>query len=133
MLNCAPCVPACQRGLRANVLAYQRGLRANVLTCQRGLHAYVPKACHVLIFTCQHANERANVPNGVPTFQIGVSTCQRTCQFFKHLSYEMLGEISILHFCIKDSILCLTSHLYICVYVSHIKIYYTSFLYFIPS
>ena len=91
-----PCVTACQRGLRANVLACQCGSRANVLACQRGLSANVPKACQVLIFTCkraknvptyhkacqcfnlacQHAKRRANfstwhanVPKSVPIFQ----------------------------------------------------------------
>ena len=31
LLNSVPCVPACERGLRADILAYQRGLRANKL------------------------------------------------------------------------------------------------------
>ena len=42
-----PCVPAWQRGLRADMLACQRGLRANVLACKRvksvhTSHVYVP-------------------------------------------------------------------------------------------
>ena len=40
----------------------------------------------------------ANVPNGVPIFQLVVATCKKTCQFFKHSSYEMLSEISILYY-----------------------------------
>ena len=100
-----PCLPA-----------YQRGLPANVFSCE---HTNVPKvpACY-LIFTCQRPNERASVPNGVPTFQIGVSICQRTCQFFKHFSFEMLREISILYFCIKSSTLYLISYLYH-TYIAH--------------
>ena len=94
-----PCLPA-----------RQRGLPANVLSCE---HTNVPNvsACY-LIFTCQRPNECASVPNGVPTFQISASICQRTCQFFKHFSYEMLREISILYFCIKSSKLYLVSYLY---------------------
>ena len=30
-------------------------------------------------------------------FQLGVPMCQMTCRFFKHSSYEMLREISILY------------------------------------
>ena len=62
---------ACLRGLRANMLACQHGLRANVL-----------KACQLLIFTCQRANKRFNVPYGVPVFQLGLPMCQTACQFF---------------------------------------------------
>ena len=96
LLNRVPCVPACHRGLHANVLAYQHGLRANVLACQRAksvptsyfyvptcLRANEPKACQLLIFTCQRVIQRAivlfqraNVPNGVPIFQLDVPTCQ---------------------------------------------------------
>ena len=54
LLNCVPYVPACQRGLRANV----------------------QKTCQLLIFTCQRAKwcanfstRRANVPKGIPIFQ----------------------------------------------------------------
>ena len=105
MLNCVPCLPACQRGLPANVLS-----------CE---HTNVPDvpACY-LIFPCQRPNECASVPNGVPTFQISASICQRTCQFFKHFSYEMLREISILYFCIKSSTLYLISYLYH-TYIAH--------------
>ena len=41
-------------------------------------------------------------------FQLGVKTCQKACQFFKH-SYEMLKEISILYYYIKSSTLYLLS------------------------
>ena len=62
-----------------------------VLTCLRASMVYVPtclrdnvpKVCQFLIFMCQRANKRvirlasvsiwrANVPNGVPIFQLGV-------------------------------------------------------------
>ena len=71
--------------------------------------ANVPKACQLLIFTRQRVNKRANairranVPNGVPIFQLGVPTCQKAFQFFKHSSYEMLSEISTLYCYIENS------------------------------
>ena len=57
LLNRVSYVPACQRGLCANVLA-----------CQRGLPANVP-ACQLLIFTCQ-------LSYGVPLFHLGVPLFQ---------------------------------------------------------
>ena len=67
LLNRVPCVPACERGLRANVMiACHLGLRANVPACQRA--ESVPSS---------HFS-RANVPKNVPT-------CQRACQFFNLL------------------------------------------------
>ena len=92
LLNHIPSVPTCQRGLRANVFACQLGLHG---TC---LRAKVPKACQLVILLCQRANKCANVLYGVPMFQIGMPTCQKACQFFKHSSYEMLLEISILYY-----------------------------------
>ena len=79
-----PCVPACQRGLRANVLACQRGLRANVPACQGAKsvpssHFHVPtchKAWQCFNLACQRAKRRANfstrranVPKSMPIFQ----------------------------------------------------------------
>ena len=70
-----------------------RAMRANkvyVPTCLRASVVYVP-TCQKranFFFTCQRANNRANVPNGMPIFQLGVPTCQKACQFFKHSSYE---------------------------------------------
>ena len=61
LLNCVSCVPACQRGLRANMLGCQRGLRANVLACHCGLHTNV--------LACQRAKS-------VPTSHFYVPTCQ---------------------------------------------------------
>ena len=113
LLNRVPCVPVCQRGLRANVPAcqcglranvpeYQRGLRVSVLVCQRGLRANIPKACKLHIFTCQRAIRCANVstwhasvPEDVAILQFDVATCQKGCTFFEHSSYEMIREISI--------------------------------------
>ena len=69
-----PCMPLCQRGLCANVLV-----------CQRGLCANMPKACQLLIFTCQHANKRANVPygmpNDVPIFHLGMPCAKKHANF----------------------------------------------------
>ena len=71
LLNRVPCVPACQRGLSANVLAGQRGLHANVLKCQRSLRANVPACQNRANFSFL----RANVPINVPT-------CHAACQCF---------------------------------------------------
>ena len=78
LLNHVPCVLACQRGLRANVLASQCGLPANVPG------ANVRQACQLLIFTCQRANKLANVPYGVPMFQLDLPMCQTVDQFFNY-------------------------------------------------
>ena len=72
-----------------------RAKRAYMPTCLRASVVYVP-TCQLLIFTCQRANKRANVPYGVPMFQV-----------FKHPSYEMLREVSTL-LLKKHSTLCLT-------------------------
>ena len=65
LLNPVPCVPACERGLRVDVLAYQRGLCTNKLVkCH--------KVCHCFNLVCQPAKFltwRTNVPKGVPIFQ----------------------------------------------------------------
>ena len=61
LLNRVPCMPACQRGLRANVLACQRGLRAKFSS----LRAIVP-TCHK---AGQCSTWRANVPKSMPIFQ----------------------------------------------------------------
>ena len=112
---------------RANVVYVPTCLRASVVYVSRCLLTNVPKASQLLIFTWQRAKRRtnvstwrANMPNGVPIFQLGVQSCQRACQFFKHSSYEMLREISVLYYYIKNSTLYLISYLYIsCVYVSY--------------
>ena len=46
------------------------------------LRANVPKRAKFLFFTCQRAKKRANVPYGLPMFQLGMPTCQTACQFF---------------------------------------------------
>ena len=84
LLNRVPYVPVCQRGLRVNVLACQRGLRTNVPTGHHTKsvstsHIYVPtrrKTCQRAIRCANVSNWRANVPNGVPVFQPGMSMCQ---------------------------------------------------------
>ena len=63
------------------------------------------------------------VPKGCQLPYFYVPTCHKACYFFKHSSYEMLKEISILYYFIKNPILHLISELYISyVYVSYIKI-----------
>ena len=100
-----PCVPECQRGLRANVLACQHGLRTSVTACQRAKSVPVS---HFYVPTCQRAIRRsnvltwhANVPNGVPIFQLGVPTCQKTCQFFKISLWNVKGNLDTLLLCKK--------------------------------
>ena len=87
----------------ASVLACQRGLRVNVPACQK---------------RANFSFLRANVPHGVLMFQIGVPKCQKTCQFFKHSSYEMLLEISILYY--HEKILHYTLY-YSCTYHMYMK------------
>ena len=65
LLNHVPSVPTCQN---ACVPAWYMCQRACVPTCQK--HAN---------FSCL----RANVPYGVPMFQLGLPTCLKACQFFK--------------------------------------------------
>ena len=84
LLNGVLCVPACQRGLRTKVLACQRGLRANV-----------PKAYQFLIFTCQRASERANVPYNVPVFQLNVPKCQKAYQCFNLACQRAKRRVSV--------------------------------------
>ena len=70
----------CQRGLRLKVLACQRGLRTNVPAAQHTKSVptsqFLQKTCQRVIACANVSNWRANVPNGVPIFQLGVSTCQ---------------------------------------------------------
>ena len=111
-------------------------------TCQR---ACVPAwfTCQLAyVSTCQKCAKfsilRANVPNnvqGVAMFQLGMPTCQtacrffnlacqsaKECQFFKHSSYEMLREISILYYYIKFYIVLDITLIHImCVCIVHIN------------
>ena len=115
-------------------------IRASVVYMPTWPRHNMPNACQLLTFTCQHANKcanvpkvcqlfnlasqraktllifytwGANVPNGMPIFHFGMLTPQKACQIFKHSSYEMLREISILYYYIKNSTLYLISQLYI--------------------
>ena len=85
------CVPTC---LHANVVYVPTCLRANV-----------PKACQLLISTCQ----RAKVPYDVPMFQLGVRTCQTACQLSHN---EMKCENFVLF-------LLLCKKFYICICIVH--------------
>ena len=82
-------------------------LRASVVYVPTCLRTNMPKACQVLIFTCQRAIRRANVSS----------------QFFKHSSYEMLREISILCYYIKKFYIILDIILIhiMCVCIVHIN------------
>ena len=113
MLNCAPCVPACQRGLRANVLAYQRGLRAYVpawftCLCAKSVpssHFYVP-TCQ---WTCQRTKRRANLsnwrvnmPKNVPIFQTSLLWNARGNFYtsFLYKRFYIMLDITPIHMCI---------------------------------
>ena len=60
---------------------------------------------HLYVLTFEPAIRPTNIRNGMPIFQLdmqifqlGMPTCQKMCLFFKHSSYEMLKEISILYY-----------------------------------
>ena len=110
LLNRIPYVPACQRGQPASVVYVPTCLHASivyVLTCQKRascsfLRANVPINVPTCYTACHCFTWRANVPNDVLNFELGVPTYQKACQFFRHSSYEMLSEISILYYYIKN-------------------------------
>ena len=67
-------------------------------------------------------------------FQLGVPTCQEACKFFEYSSYEMITEISILFYHVKNSAFILDIKLYLIylLYVSHVYVSYIKIvLYFI--
>ena len=109
------CVPACQHGLRANVLTCQRGLHANVSPCQRAKSVPIP---YFYVTTCQRAIKRvkvstwrSNVPKGMPIFQTFLLRNAKG-SFYTLLLYKKL---------------------YVYVYVSYIKVvlYFISILHVI--
>ena len=55
--------------MRACVATWSTCQRACVKVWFTCLRDKVPKACQLLISTCQHTNKRAKVPCGVPIFQ----------------------------------------------------------------
>ena len=129
LLNRVSCVPTwstCQRACMPPCFTCQRACVPAWFTCQRAKsvpssHFYVPKCqktCQRAIRSANVSTWHVNVPNGVAVFQLGVPTCRRARQFFKHSSYEMLKEISIIYYYIKHSTLYLISYLNIssCVY-----------------
>ena len=88
LLNRVPCVPACQRGLLAEVVSSQTGLRACVSTCHKranfsflraNMAINLPTfhtACQCFNLAFYRAKRRANfttccvnVPKGVSIFQ----------------------------------------------------------------
>ena len=118
LLNRRPCVPTWSTCQCACVPAW--------FTCQ---HAKSLSTSHFYVSSCQRAISHANVPNGGPIFQFCMPTCQTVCQrdkwranfstghanvsngvptsqkvsqFLKHSSYEILMEISILPYYLKN-------------------------------
>ena len=80
----------------------------------------------------------ANVLSSLLIFQIGVPTCQKACQFFKHSSDEILREISILYcyiekfYIIPDTIVIHKNYLVLHFYTScYIKEKCVEFFFFI--
>ena len=57
LLNCLSCVPACQRGLRVNVIACQRGLRTIRRACVPMCH----KTCQCFNLACQRVPKRVSI------------------------------------------------------------------------
>ena len=122
-------VPTFLRASVVYVSTFLRDIVVYVTTCQvRSNFSFLRTNVTNVPSAIRHANVstwRANVP----ILELGVPTCQKACQFFKHVSYEMLKGISMLCYYIKNS-LYLTSNLYVsCVCVSCIKIV----LYFIST
>ena len=117
---------ACSASLAANVAYLPTCLCASVVYVQMCLRANVPRACQLLIFTCQQtchmacqcfklacrrakrfanfSSWRANVTKSVPIFQ--------------NSSCEMLREISMIYYYIKNS----TFYLISLLYISYVKI-----------
>ena len=112
--------------------AESRAMHACVITCLRATRFACQRACVPAWFICQcacvpicrkranflfymlinvpnaiwHANVltwRANVPNGVVSFELEVPTYQKAYQVSKHSSHEVLKEISVLYCYIKNS------------------------------
>ena len=114
LLNRVPCVlctnvvyvPTC---LRASVVHMPMCLRASVVYVPTCLSVDVSKRANVsflrAIRRANFSSWHASVQNGVPMFQLGVSSCQRAYQQLKHSSYGMLREFSILYYCMKNSTL----------------------------
>ena len=107
LLNCVPCVPDMVYILRACMPAWFTYKRTCMPACQKHanfsfLSVSVPinvparhKGCQCFNLACQRAERRAS-------FQIGLSTCQKECQFFKHSSYEMIRDTSMLYYYTKS-------------------------------
>ena len=98
------CVPTCRR--------------VSVPTCQCGLRANIPKACQLLILTCQHANKRANVPKPWQCFNLAYQRVQRCANFLNQKKFflrKMIKEISILF-----KLLCKKFYIILDVIVIHI-------------
>ena len=96
LLNCVPCEPVFQHGLRATVFACQHGLHANVPVSQR------VKAFQLLIMY-QHANKCAHVPYDVPmchqrrdNFPTWCAKMQKDMPIFQTFLLRNAKEISIL-------------------------------------
>ena len=116
-------VPTCQK--HANFSFLKAKVPVNEATCQRcaNYSICVPTCQRLAKFSTWHAN----VANEVPIFHFGMPTCQKACQIFKHFSYKMLREISILYYYIKNSILDIIVIHMICTCIIH-KFLYISIL-----
>ena len=99
---------------KLRAIRVMRASVAYVLTYQtRANFSFLCANVPVNVSTCQSCANfstwHAKVANDMPIFYFCVPTCQKVCQFFKHSSYEMLREISLLYYFIKNSALYLMS------------------------
>ena len=107
LLNCVPCVPACQRGLPASVVYVPAWF-----TCQR---AYLPKAylcaksvssSHFYVPMCQCMSQptkrRANMPKNVPIFQTFLLWNAKGNFYILFLNKKscIILDIILIHMCI---------------------------------
>ena len=110
------CIPTQSTYQRVCVPAWFTCQRACELVWFTGQRVGVPKACHLLIFTCLHAIRsvivlswwdnfstwRTNVPKGVPIFQL-LALPNTKKNFYTLLLYKklyILLDIRVIHTCI---------------------------------
>ena len=103
LLNCVPCVPAHQSGLRANVLASQHDLRPNVQKRANFLFLLVNMPYNVPIWRAEwranFSNWRANVQKRASSFQTFL-LCNDKANFYTLFLYKkiyVILDIIVLH------------------------------------
>ena len=126
LLNCMPCVPSCQRGLHANVLACQHGLDVNRPNANFSfLCANVPVNVLMCPTACQCFNLQANEPNGLPIFQ---NLRNAKGNFYTLLFYKTF--YLILNIIVGLSCICVSIVIKNCI-ILHFKEKYVEFFFFL--